>query len=423
MSFPGIAPAEILLPAAGTDYQKWSVIACDQFTSEPAYWERVTAQVGEAPSTLHLIQPEAFLDRAADRLDGINAAMRRYLADGTLTPAVREGFVLVERETPSGKRLGLVVALDLDQYDYTGTVAAMTRATEETVADRIPPRVKIREKAVLELPHVMVLIDDPNDTVIGALYGARDTLRPLYDFSLMEQGGHLRGWAVEDPASLGGVEKALTRLWQAGDGFLYAVGDGNHSLATAKTCWETVKKGLTDEEKATHPARYALVELVNLYSEALIFEPIHRVLFGTDAECVIGGFPGWLAAHGASAVPGEEIRFVTGAGETALSVNDPSGRLPLALLQNYLDEYLAAHPGGKIDYVHGDDSVASLIRAENALGIFLKPIAKNSFFSFIAKGGSLPRKTFSMGEAREKRYYTEARRIQPVRIHEYFNKA
>lgn len=407
----GIKTTEILLPDRAVDMTKWAVIACDQFTSEPAYWEAAAKTVGDAPSTLSLVLPEVYLLETASRVPVINAAMETYLKNGILVPAVKNGFVLTERETPSGKRLGLVVALDLEDYDYTGQVAALTRATEQTVASRIPPRVKIRENAPLELPHVMVLIDDPKDHVIGALYQNRETLPPLYDFPLMLDGGHLRGWAVEEDRAAG-VFAALETMKAASGGFLYAVGDGNHSLATAKTCWENLKQSLSAEERDTHPARYALVELVNLYSDALVFEPIHRVLFGADAEKLIADFPMWAAAHGGTVSKGDDIRFLTQQGEIGYALADVRGRLPLALLQEYLDEYLSSDPNADIDYVHGDDTVKKLVTERHAVGIYLKAIEKESFFSFIREGGTLPRKTFSMGDAREKRYYVESRKIR-----------
>ncbi|MBQ9964984.1 MAG: DUF1015 family protein, partial [Clostridia bacterium] len=254
MQFPGIVATDILLPKAGTDLHKWAVVACDQFTSQPAYWQEVERTVGDAPSTLRLMQPEVFLEQG-DRTAEVNATMRQYLDDGTLQTAVHNGFIVVERTTESGKRLGLMAALDLECYDFT-TGTLLTRATEGTVADRLPPRVKIRQNAPVEMPHVLVLIDDPDRTVIEPLYEQKINTVPLYDVELMQNGGHLRGFVVESEVDKQALSKALSALYEKADGFLYAVGDGNHSLATAKICWETLKATLSPAEQANHPARY-----------------------------------------------------------------------------------------------------------------------------------------------------------------------
>ncbi|MBR2337864.1 MAG: DUF1015 domain-containing protein [Clostridia bacterium] len=406
MSFPGIASTDIYLPAAGIDLHKWAVVACDQFTSQPEYWHAVEATVGDASSTLRLIQPEVFLEQG-DNTAKVNATMQQYLEDGTLVPAVRDGFVVVERSTPAGKRLGLMAALDLECYDFT-TGTLLTRATEGTVADRLPPRVKIRQNAPLELPHVLVLIDDPDRTVIEPLFAAKCGEQPLYDVELMQDGGHLRGWAVEDEPCKTSLAAALNALNTKANGFLYAVGDGNHSLATAKICWENVKATLSPAEQVTHPARYALVELENLHDEAILFEPIHRVLFHVDADDLLRGFSNYVAAQGMSLTDGEDIVFVDHGG---YSLANAAGMLPVAVLQNFLDEYLKTHPA-TIDYIHGEQTVRDLCAAPDAVGILLTGIPKDGFFDGIRAGGHFPRKTFSMGEAPEKRYYMEARKIR-----------
>lgn len=407
MTFPGISAADIYLPAASVDKATWAVVACDQFTSQPAYWQEVERLVGNAPSTLRLIQPEVFLEQG-DRTETVNATMQAYLDNGTLVKAVRDGFVVVERETESGKRLGLMAALDLERYDFT-TGTLLTRATEGTVADRLPPRVKIREKAPLELPHVLVLIDDPTRSVIEPLYAKKQQTEPLYDVELMQQGGHLRGWAVEDEASKTAVANALNTLYEKADGFLYAVGDGNHSLATAKICWEKVKATLSPAEQETHPSRYALVELENLHDEAILFEPIHRVLFDVDADDVIDGFRAYVKKQGMTLKDGDDIVFVDHA---SFTLTDNDGMLPIAVLQNYLDEYLCGR-SASIDYIHGEQTVRELAARPKALGILLRGIPKDGFFDGIRAGGHFPRKTFSMGEATEKRYYMECRRLFP----------
>ena len=399
--------AEILLPHPGIDPAKWAVVACDQFTAQPEYWRRADALVGDAPSALRLILPEVWLDEGAARIPAIHAAMRDYLDGGTLVPAVKDGFVLVERETPSGARPGLVAALDLEAYDFNPGSASLIRATEGTVLERVPPRARIRAAAPLELPHVMMLLDDPGDTVIGPLVARREALRPLYDFELMLGGGHLRGWAVEG-ADARGVFAAVDALNAKAEGLLYAVGDGNHSLAAARQCWLDMRDGLTPAERERHPARFALVELVNLACPALAFEPIHRALFGVDPEALIAAYRAFLRAEGADEGAGEDVVAFDGAGHTW---GFRSTEHPLRRLQTFLDGYLADHPAARIDYIHGEDALRALIRRPDTLGIMPRPFGKGELFDAIRRFGPLPRKTFSMGEATEKRYYMEARRI------------
>ncbi len=407
--FPGVAASDILLPREDLSPEKWAVIACDQFTSQPEYWKEVEALVGEAPSALHLMQPEAFLDQG-DPTENINATMKKYLQEGILQKRVENGFLAVERTTVSGKRLGLVAALDLECYDFT-TGKLLTRATEDTVADRLPPRVKIREGASLELPHVMVLIDDPECSVIEPLVQEKAQEKPLYDFELMMNGGHLRGWGVTSEAEKERLSRALLNLEKKSEGFLYAVGDGNHSLATAKICWENIKKELPKEKQNFHPARYALAEIVNLHSPAILFEAIHRVLFRCCAEPLIEGLKAYARSQGIGLVPGEEIVFVADGSRVGFRLENAGGLLPVALLQSFLDRYLAEHPDTGIDYIHGEKTVLDLARAENTVGILLQSIPKDSFFAGIRAGGHLPRKTFSMGHAEEKRYYMECRKL------------
>ena len=406
----GILPGEILLPRVGTDLSRWAVVACDQYTSQPDYWQAVEEYVGEAPSTLKIVFPEIYLSEGEARIRHIQAEMQSYLEGGTLQTAVRDGFVLVERTTPSGVRPGLVALLDLEQYDFLPGSKTLVRATEGTILERIPPRVKIRTGAPLESPHVMVLLDDPARTVIEPLLAERDQLRPLYDFELMQGGGHLRGWAVEG-ARVAGVADALEALLAQSDGLLAAVGDGNHSLATARQCWLNLRGTLSEAERATHPARYALVELNNLHAPALVFEPIHRVLFGVDAQAVREDFARWCASRGASVSEGGEIVWIDASGERGVRLENAPSPLPVAVLQAFLDEWLAGHSGAEIDYIHGADVVRSLAERPDALGILLQPIDKGSLFPAIRQGGVLPRKTFSMGEAFEKRYYMECRKI------------
>ena len=554
MKFPGLKPDDIYLPAEGIDLRRWAVVACDQYTSQPDYWRRVEAYVGAHPSTLHIVQPEIDLERAGARIPAIHRAMREYLSNGTLVRAVRNGFTLTERTTASGARLGLVAAVDLEEYDFTPGSGAMIRATEGTIRERIPPRLRIREGAPLECPHVMLLLDDPAHTVIEPLHARLRETAPLCDFELMENGGRLRVWGVEGDA-LAPVSDALSALWEKSDGFLYAVGDGNHSLATAKARWDALKPALSPEEAQTHPARYALAEIVNLHSPALAFEPIHRVLFGADMEDLVSAYRAHLASRGmkltaveplssrasgtkpvdpsssraceaesaepssscacgakpaepssfpasrtklaesssscacgmkpaepssfpasrtklaesssscacgakpaepssfpasgmkpaepssscacgmkpvepssscvCGAKPAEpsssacgmtptdeaELTFVSGNARASYRVGNPENPLPVAVLQPFLDEYLRSHPAARIDYVHGAAAVESLCQTPHTTGVLLPAIDKSALFPAVRQGGALPRKTFSMGEPDEKRYYMECRKI------------
>ena len=450
MKFPGLKPDDIYLPAEGIDLRRWAVVACDQYTSQPEYWRRVEAYVGAHPSTLHIVQPEIDLARAGARIPAIHRAMREYLSNGTLVRAVRNGFTLTERTTASGARLGLVAAVDLEEYDFTPGSGAMVRATEGTIRERIPPRLRIREGAPLECPHVMLLLDDPARTVIEPLHARLRETAPLCDFELMENGGRLRVWGVEGNA-LAPVSDALSALWEKSDGFLYAVGDGNHSLATAKARWDALKPALSPGEAQTHPARYALAEIVNLHSPALAFEPIHRVLFGADMEDLVSAYRAHLASRGMkltaveplssrasgtkpvdpsssraceveSAEPSSsacgitptdeaELTFVSGNARASYRVGNPENPLPVAVLQPFLDEYLHSHPAARIDYVHGAAAVESLCQTPHTTGVLLPAIDKSALFPAVRQGGALPRKTFSMGEPDEKRYYMECRKI------------
>lgn len=397
--------AEILLPRADIDLSKWAVVACDQFTSQPEYWREADALVGGAPSALRLILPEAWLGEGDARTPAIHAEMRRYLEDGVLVPAVRDGFVLTERTTEAGVRPGLVVALDLEAYDFAKGSSSLIRATEGTVLSRVPPRAKVRAGAPVELPHVMMLIDDPGMTVIEPLLARRAALRPLYDFELMLGGGHLRGWAVEG-AAVDGVFAAIDALNAQAGGLLYAVGDGNHSLAAAKQCWLDIRDGLSPEARESHPARFALVELVNLACPALQFEPIHRLVTGVDAGELIEAYRAFLRANGADEGEGGDVIAFDGAREWRFK----STEHPLRLLQAFLDGWLAAHPQAAIDYIHGEAALRALVK-DGAVGFMPRAFQKSELFDAIRRFGALPRKTFSMGEATEKRYYLEARRI------------
>lgn len=399
------APADILLPADDETARFWPVVACDQFTSQREYWQELEKLVGDRPSALNIVFPEVYLDEGYGRIESIQRHIRDYLSRGVLTERVHEGFVLVERSTRSGVRIGLVGKVDLDCYDYTPESKALIRATEGTVISRIPPRVKIRQGAEVESPHVMLLCDDRERELIEPLYARRKELPKLYDLELLMGGGHLRGYAVT--GELAKKTQEIIARQQSRSGLYLAVGDGNHSLATAKTCWEQIKPGLTEAERESHPARYALAELVNLHCEALNFEPIHRVLFNVDAGKLIDDFTSAVPCTG-----GEDIVFIHKGGRRGVKLTAAGDRLPVDVLQTFLDRWLEAHPETEIDYVHGSAALEELSVKDGNCGMALKAMDKNALFPAIIAGGVLPRKTFSMGEAEEKRYYMECRKIR-----------
>ena len=416
-------PADILLPQ-GCDLSLWSVVACDQYTSQPEYWQRVEERVGSAPSSLRLILPESCLEGPNVETDitEINNTMSRYLRDGRF--AVYPGSLFyVERTLSSGKtRRGLVGMVDLEQYDYEPGSSAPIRATEGTVLSRIPPRVAVRKNAPIELPHVMLLADDPDKTVIEPLSAHTRDMIPLYDFELMEQGGHIRGWQLSQ-AQMTQVADALCRLADpeafraryhtAPDAsvLLFAVGDGNHSLATAKECYQRQKKLTPPEQWAKLPARYALVELNNLHDQSLEFEPIHRVVFGVEPERVVeellSALPGAYRGEG----DGHVLRFSHAGGKGAVTVPRPEAQLEVGTLQPFLDAYVKEH-GGSIDYIHGADVARDLAARPGNIAFLLPAMGKEQLFPTVIRDGVLPRKTFSMGEAHDKRFYLEARKIR-----------
>jgi len=434
---------DIILPRAGTDLAKWAVIACDQYTSEPAYWKKAADFVGNAPSTLHLIYPEVFLNEPEEdknaRIVRIRRTMADYFARDLFTSV--EGLVYVERTTGGKTRKGLVAALDLEHYDFRKGSSTLIRATEGTIIERIPPRVRIREGAPMELPHIMVLIDDPADEVIGPLSAAAGKLPKLYDFELMLGSGHLAGYRVSDRALEDGIVRGLSRLADARaftskyglkDGtpvLLFAMGDGNHSLATAKTIWEKTKEASGNPAAVMNsPLRYAIVELVNIHDEALVFEPIHRVLFDVapgrdlleEMKTFYGGrvrfesrcCPGMMQA----AVDGQtgrahKIGVITPEGFGVLEVEAAGSNLPAGTLQNFLDVFLKSKGAREIDYVHGTEVVTSLGEKPGNMGFYLAGMRKTDLFKTVIVDGALPRKTFSMGEAWEKRFYMEGRKL------------
>ena len=418
MSFEriGIRPAQILLPAPGVKPETWACIACDQYTSEPEYWQKAFSAAGNAPSAIRLILPEYDLKNSETLIPEIHRAMADYLAKGLLTPAVDPGFILCERTIASGTRLGLVCAVDLEQYSFEKGSLPLIRPTEQTITDRLPPRLKIRRGAPVELTHIMILIDDPDRTVLEPLQAVKASLRQVYDFDLMMGGGHLAGWAVEGEDLLTQIDKSMNALMdtKGENPLLLAVGDGNHSLATAKAYWNEIRESLTEAERKNHPARYALCEIVNIHDEALLFEPIHRIMTGVNRMEVINDWLQYAAKHGMRMEregEGHQFTVVSADGEGTVVVKDPEGAIPCETIQKFLDDYLARHPEAGIDFIHGEGSLRALARRPGVVGFLLPEIDKHSFFEDVKKLGVLPRKTFSMGEADEKRFYMEAKRI------------
>jgi hypothetical protein len=438
----GIQIPQVYLPKPGPDLSKWAVIACDQFTSQPEYWREVERIVGNAPSTLHLTFPEVYLEEPGgeERIRTIQGTMRKYMDEGILQP--HEGLVYVERTVGGKTRKGMVLAFDLEAYDYTKGSSSLIRATEGTIVDRLPPRIKIREGALLELPHILVLIDDPDRTVIEPVQAAKSKLKKLYDFELMLDSGHLAGYAVhqelEDKVveALRGLAQPATFAAKYGIGkdqpvLLFAMGDGNHSLATAKAIWEKIKP----QAGMDHPARYALVEIENVHDEGLEFEPIHRVLFGLQKDLFaelektfgknftyqpVAGAREMVAAVDAARGQKQAIGLVgggkAGAGSPRpsfglIEIAHPSSNLPVGTLQPFLDAFLKEGGAEKIDYVHGEEVTVKLGSQPGNAGFYLPGMSKSDLFKTVILDGALPRKTFSMGEAREKRFYMEARRI------------
>jgi len=423
----GVRLADILLPRPDVDLSRWAVVACDQYTAQPDYWAEVDRLVGDAPSTLRLIYPEVHLSEPDPqaRIDAINAAMRDYLSRG-LFQTYESSALLVRRETATGVvRWGVMVALDLDRYSWNAEDRTLIRATEGTILDRIPPRKRIREKAPLELPHIMVLISDEARSVIEPLAAASGDLSPVYDVELMQHGGHVTGWLVP-PSSIPAFADALAALHDAldpADPLLFAMGDGNHSFATAKSCWEDLAPTLSETERATHPARFALVEIENIFDPGLEFEPIHRVLFDTTRQAFEDELSRHCSAYVVSPAGSAEEMLATvtaaaqqtfgycdQAGFATYALTDPEASIPAGTLQAVIDALVAR--GDEVDYIHGTEATAAIGRRESNLGLFLPAVPKDSFFASIVADGALPRKTFSLGEADDKRYYLEARLIE-----------
>lgn len=418
-AFTAFTSADILLPR-DAEYEKWAVIACDQFTSEPEYWQETEKLTEGAVAALDLILPEIYLGEADvdKRIDKIAANMYGYL-DSDVFEEHKNALIYVERiQTDGVLRAGVVGAADLEEYDYSKGSASQIRATEATVTERIPPRIKVREKAPIELPHIMILIDDEKKALIEPLAEHKDDMKKLYDFELMQGGGRLAGWLLTDALRDELLEKlakfsekeAFEKRYGLADTapLTFAMGDGNHSLATAKAYYEKLKAANPDKDMSSHPARYALAEIVNLHSPALDFKAIHRIVGTADIDQMIAKMTDEL---GLSEEPAEQS-FVTvrGGEKKKLYVHKPTSKLTVGSLQNFLDKYLAEN-GGDIDYIHGTEVVEKLAADGKKIGFVLPDMGKEQLFPTVIADGALPRKTFSMGHARDKRYYVEARKI------------
>lgn len=434
----GLQIPQILLPQPSIDPHKWAVIACDQFTSEPEYWHQVAEIVGDAPSTYHMILPEVYLDTPEEekRIKTTHAVMQDYLKSDIFTPF--DGFIYVLRTVGNHTRRGLMVSLDLEHYDFNKGAQTLIRATEGTILERLPPRIRIRKQAALESPHILVLFDDPQDTIFGKLDDRLETFPSLYSFELMLGSGHLRGLAVSNKQVHEEIIQALTNLvdpeiyaqkydLEPGEHqpLLFAMGDGNHSLATAKAIWEEIKA----EVGMDHPARYALVEIENVHDPALTFEPIHRLLFGLNRDILKEMHAYWgdrLVVHEVISTARmvdiidqnvshlHQIGMITPDGLKLIEIHDPIDNLPVGSLQKFLDAFLENGGAEKIDYVHGTEVLFDKGSLHGHAGFYVPGMHKSDLFKTVILEGALPRKTFSMGEAKEKRFYMECRRIQPA---------
>jgi hypothetical protein len=432
----GVKIPSIMMPSKGVDLHKWAVVACDQYTSEPDYWQSLEEEIGDAPSTLHLVFPEVYLEEEDknQRIQKINTTMEKYLSSGILEEH-SPSFFLVRRKTPhSPARWGLIAALDLEAYDYSKGSRSLIRATEGTILDRIPPRKQIRIHAPIELPHIIVLIDDVDKKVLEPLAAKAEDFEKIYDFDLMKNGGHVTAYKIADEDVLDSIAEALTELADSSrflkkygkeEVLLFAMGDGNHSLATAKSVWEDIKASAPgDPGIMNHPARWALVEIENIYDEGLVFEPIHRVIFDTD----FGEFSALLTTQGevhfeklssvreimarVEAPSDEQVLGYVDAERTGVFiVRGADATIPAGTVQSVIDRLLVSGDA-TVDYIHGAEATENLGRKKGNVGIFLPSLDKADFFKTVIHDGALPRKTFSMGEANEKRYYIESRKIR-----------
>lgn len=432
----GIQIPDLLIPNPKIDLTKWAVIACDQFTSQPEYWVKVRDYINHSPSTLNLILPEIFLGKPEEGniISDIDQHMRDYINNEVVVP--RQGMVIVERSISTGIRHGLLLALDLEKYDYRNNSESLIRATEGTILERLPPRVRIRENAILELPHILVLIDDPEKQIIEPLRDKIDDAELLYDFDLMFESGHLQGFLINDPDHEKNLVVKLEKIiqselfkekYQLNDErppLLFAMGDGNHSLATAKAVWELKKANLP----LNHPLRYALVEIENIHDPGLVFEPIHRLLKGTKGDLKgelakyfknstihpCSSFEGMKEKVKASKPDNHKIGLIEGNSFTIISIDHPASQLPTGSIQDFLDNFLKQKGALEIDYIHGDEAILSASKEPGNAGFYLPSLQKSELFRTVILEGALPRKTFSMGEAIDKRFYLECRQIQDL---------
>lgn len=398
-------PADILLPA-NASLERWSVIACDQFTSDIDYWKRVRKTAGSELSAVNMILPEAELSQSSDEtINAINRSMEKALEENAFT-CYPNAYVYVERTLKDGSvRQGIVGAVDLEAYDFHPEADAKIKATEQTVTERIPPRAAIRRNAPMEFSHTILFCDDPEKKLVEQVGEHKDTLQKLYDFDLMEGGGHIRGWLLTGNAQ-DAFQEALDAYMVSRQGqAAFLVADGNHSLATAKRCYEDLKKTLPEEVWKNHPARYAMVEVENIHSDVVVFHPIHRIITGIEPATLLSAME---TASGEAQYP---VRWVTAQGEGTVILPGKADQLQIAAVQPFLDAWLQTNPG-QIDYIHDDDALRKLANAPACLGLLMETMDKSALFSFIASGHVLPRKTFSLGHAAEKRYYLEGRKIR-----------
>lgn len=405
MSLTTIKAPHILLPRKGVDMNAWAVIACDQFTSNMEYWEDVEKLVGNKPSTLRMMFPEAYLGKVNDDafIDQVNKTIQSYL-DTHILEDQGECFILVDRKTSVvDRRLGLVISIDLEDYTYEKGVKSLIRASEATIVERIPPRLKIRENAPVELPHILFLFDDKKRQIIEKLWENRGDFEKVYDFELNKDGGHITGYKITETDKI--IKQFEDLLKENNNGLLFIVGDGNHSLATAKAHWDKIKVNLSKKERENHPARYALVEALNIYDEGLIFEPIHRVVFNAGDEFLKGlrkVLNGEFESYSFTQENGKEKLMMPKVGPEAYEI-----------VQKYIDGYLKEHKVASVDYIHDEDEVINIVnKNKGSVGVIMPALTKGDIFDYIAKDKVLPRKAFSMGHATEKRYYLESKRIK-----------
>lgn len=414
-----LKPADILVPKESVNMEKWAVIACDQYTSEPEYWNKTAEIVGNNYSSLNMILPEIYLEDSdvSDRISNIHNTMEKYLSEN-IFDEYKDSMIYVERIQSNGiLRAGIIGKIDLEEYDFNKGSTSQVRATEATVIERIPPRIKVRDGAPLELPHIMILIDDDKKTVIEPLESQKKDMKKLYDFNLMQGGGKISGYLI-DNKKCADIISSLNKLGNAenfkekygsDNVLLYAMGDGNHSLATAKEFYEQLKRNNPDKDFSNHPARYALAEIVNLHSPALDFEAIHRIVTETDVAKLTDVLYSELKL---SDEPSEQsFRIVLNGKEKNVFIHNQTSNLTVGSLQNFIDKYLSENKG-KVDYIHGTDVVTKLSENENSIGFILPDMGKEQLFPTVIKDGALPRKTFSMGHAEDKRYYIECRKIK-----------